>query len=191
MELVRIQTSGAITMARNRYRIHDLPSAHFLTCTIVNWLPVFTRPATVDIVLDSFRYLQRERGRLLYGYVILENHLHWIAASEDLSRDVGHFKSYTAKENVRQLEELRAYTLLEQFAFHKKRCKTDRKHQIWQEGSHPQEIQSWDMMRQKLDYIHENPVKRGYVDLAEHWRNSSARDYVGEEGMIEVSRDWG
>jgi hypothetical protein len=43
-------------------------------------------------------------------------------------------------------------------------------------------------MRQKLDYIHHNPVKRGYVDIAEHWRYSSARSYMGSDGLIEIDR---
>ncbi len=177
-------------MGRSRYKIHDPKAIHFLTCTVVNWLPVFTRPATVDVVLDSFRYLQSSRGLKLYGYVILENHLHWIASSDDLVRDVKNFKSYTAKELLRTLKSLHAGTLLEQLAFYKSRSKTDRDFQFWQEGSHPQEIQSWDMLRQKLDYIHANPVNRGYVDFAEHWRYSSARDYAEGTGLVEVFKDW-
>ncbi len=43
-------------------------------------------------------------------------------------------------------------------------------------------------MRQKLEYIHQNPVKRGYVDVAEHWRYSSARRYAGEEGLTAIDR---
>jgi hypothetical protein len=42
------------------------------------------------------------------------------------------------------------------------------------------------VMREKLDDIHRNPVKRGYVDIPEHWRYSSARNYLGEPGLIEV-----
>ena len=178
-------------MGRSRYGIDDPQAAHFFTCTIVNWLPVFTRPATVEIILDSFRFLQSERGMNIYGYVILENHLHLIAASEDIGRDVKNFKSYTAKEIVKCLVGLRANTILKQMKFYKKRGKDDRDFQVWQESSHPQEIMSWDMMRQKLDYIHNNPVERGYVDLPEHWRYSSARNYMGESGLIEVCKDWG
>jgi len=178
-------------MARSRYGINDPQSAHFLTCTIVHWLPVFTRPEMVDTVLGSFRHLQAHRNLNLYGYVILENHLHWIAASDDLGRDVANFKSFTAKAIVKQLQALGARTILDQLRFYKKRGKTDRSYQVWQEGSHPQEIGNWDMMRQKLEYIHNNPVKRGYVDLPEHWRYSSARNYLGEEGMIDVFMDWG
>ncbi|NQT53388.1 hypothetical protein HQ576_15120 [bacterium] len=61
---------------------------------------------------------------------------------------------------------------------------------MWREGSHPQLIQGEPMMRQKVDYIHQNPVRRGYVDDPLHWRYSSARDYAGEVGLIPVCTDW-
>jgi len=68
--------------------------------------------------------------------------------------------------------------------------KMDSTYQVWEEGSHPQRIEHEAVMRQKLDYLHYNPVKRGYVDLPEHWRWSSARDYLGQPGLIEVDKDW-
>jgi hypothetical protein len=51
-------------------------------------------------------------------------------------------------------------------------------------------IENDEVLRQKLDYIHQNPVKRGYVDLAEHWRYSSARNYAGQDGLLPVFMDW-
>lgn len=75
-------------MPRSRYRVLQNPSPHFLTATINHWLPLFTRPETANIVLDSWRFLQADNGFILYGYVILENHLHLIASSADLSRDM-------------------------------------------------------------------------------------------------------
>jgi putative transposase len=47
-----------------------------------------------------------------------------------------------------------------------------------------------EMMTQKLEYIHYNPVKRGYVDVPTDWRYSSARNYAGRDGLIEVCTDW-
>ena len=82
------------------------------------------------------------------------------------------------------------HQILEQLAFYKKAYKGDRAYQFWQEGLHPEWIQNDEMLKQKISYIHENPVKRGYVDLAEHWRYSSARDYAGVQGLIEVHQQW-
>ena len=84
-------------MTRSRYKVFETEYPYFLTCTVVGWLPVFTRPATVQVVLDSWRYLQEHDRLRVYGYVILENHLHLIAASDELSKEIGDFKSYTAR----------------------------------------------------------------------------------------------
>ena len=160
-----------------------------MTCTVLHWIPVFTRPETVEILLDSLRYLMKD-GLKLYAYIILENHLHLIAQSGQLDRDMARFKSYTARELIRFLKENKVKTILDQLAFYKKAHKRDRAYQFWQEGFHPEWIQNESIMRQKIEYIHQNPVKRGYVDKPEHWRYSSARDYLGMEGLLEVCREW-
>ncbi len=177
-------------MGRSRYKIVEPDQPYFLTCTIVNWIPLFTRPATVQIVLDSFVYLQQDQDLKLYGYVILENHLHCIAQSGNLAKQMSAFKSYSAKMIIRYLQAHNENRVLDQLAFHKKAHKTDREHQIWEEGLHPQWLQNEAMVRQKLEYIHHNPVKRGYVDEAVHWRYSSARNYDTGEGLIEVYTGW-
>ena len=176
-------------MSRDRYRIHDRDAPYFLTCTVLQWLPLFAQPANVQILLDSLRFLQNEDRLVLYGYVILENHCHLLAAGSELGKAIASFKSFTAGQIVKRLQE-RHSPVLELLAFHKVRHKVDRKHQVWQEGSHPEQIQGDAMMRQKLEYIHNNPVARGYVDDALHWRYSSARTYAGQEGLIDVVTQW-
>ena len=80
----------------------------------------------------------------------------------------------------------RVEQILERLRFAKRAHKADREYQFWQEGSHAELILNEMMMREKLDYIHLNPVKRGYVDKAENWRYSSARNYNGQEGLIAI-----
>ena len=91
-------------MPRSRYRFTDPHCLCFMTATINNWLPVFTRPETVNIILDSWRYLQEKHSFQLYGYVILENHIHLVVQSPSLSKDMQRFKSYTAKQVVDHLK---------------------------------------------------------------------------------------
>lgn len=176
-------------MGRSRYKITDTTAPHFLTLTVLHWLPIFTRPETVSILLNSFRFLQQENLKI-YAWVILENHLHLIAQSDDLAKHIQRFKSYTAKQILQLLVERNIKTLLDQFNFYKKAHKTETQYQFWQEDTHPELIQNDEIMRQKISYIHENPVKRGYVDLPEHWRYSSARDYLGMEGLLPVNKSW-
>jgi putative transposase len=177
-------------MGRSRYKIYEPTHPHFITCTILNWLPIFTRVESVQIVIDSLKYLQKKENLKLYAYVILENHLHIIAQSDDIAKSMSHFKSFTAKELLKLLQKENAQTLLKQFRFYKKAHKKDREYQIWQEGYQPKLIQTDAIMIAKINYIHLNPVKRGYVDEAKHWRYSSARDYEGIKGLIDVERFW-
>jgi putative transposase len=76
-------------MPRSRYRIFDNPKPHFLTCTIVGWLPLLSRPPIAQIVLDSWRFLQDHDRLELYAYVIVESHVHLIASSGDLAKEMG------------------------------------------------------------------------------------------------------
>jgi REP element-mobilizing transposase RayT len=177
-------------MTRTRYRFSGDRQPHFLTSTIVGWLPIFTRREAVQILLDSWMFLGRERRITLFGYVVLENHVHWIASSDNLSEQVGDFKSYTARRIVDLLESAQARMLLDLLAYFKLKHKIDQDYQVWQEGSHPEAIEGEEMMLQKLEYIHDNPVKRGYVDDPLHWRYSSARNYARQGGLIEVCTQW-
>jgi REP element-mobilizing transposase RayT len=120
--------------------------------------------------------------------VILENHLHFVAQAPDLSKCLSQFKSFTARQIINDLQSKGAHRALQRLRFSKRAHKQDRLYQLWQEGSHAEMVYSESVMRQKLEYIHNNPVKRGYVDLPEHWRYSSARNYAGMDGLIEIQR---
>jgi len=187
--VTRITKTKGVVMGRSRYKITDVSQPHFITCTVLHWIPVFTRPDTVSILLDSIRYLQSD-GLKLYAYVFLENHIHLIVQSEQLDKDITRFKSFTAKQILLYLKRNKVKTVLDQLAFYKKAHKLDRDYQFWQEGSHPELIQNEVVMRQKIEYIHNNPVKRGYVDESEYWRYSSAGFYAGKQGLLDVETGW-
>lgn len=174
-------------MGRSQYKIIYPKQPHFVTFTVLHWIPVFTRQETVKILLETFNFLAKDDLKI-YAWVVLENHCHFILQSGALDRDIARLKSYTAKKLIQYLAENNIRQILDQLAFYKKAHKTDRAYQFWQEGVHPQWIQNEDIMRQKVEYIHQNPVKRGYVDHAEHWRYSSARDYLGQQGLLEICR---
>ncbi len=143
----------------------------------------------MNIILESLRFLTRD-GLKLYACVVLENHVHLVAQSQKLDRDMARFKSYTAKKLIQYLAAQNVSIILEHLAFYKKAHKADRAYQFWQEGCHPEGVQNAGMMKQKVDYIHHNPVKRGYVDCPEHWRYSSARNYLGQVGLVDVCVEW-
>jgi putative transposase len=177
-------------MSRDRYVFHDNDHPYFVTCTVLEWLPIFANPEAVDIVLDSWNWLIQRRRIALFGYVVLENHLHWLFEATNPSREVAAFKAHTAKELVKLLQREGRDSNLSRLRRAKLRHKSDRHHQLWQEGSHPKALLTREMLVQKLEYTHDNPVRRGYVGEAEHWCLSSARDYTGRPGRVTVTRDW-
>jgi REP element-mobilizing transposase RayT len=177
-------------MPRSRYRFGKDNFPHFITNTVVAWLPVFSQPAFARVIFDSWRFLQRERSIRIISFVVMENHVHWIAVGPELSRRVGEFKSFTATSILREAAARGYQTLLQEMEFFKNRHKIDQQHQFWGDGSHPQQIESDDMMWQKIEYIHNNPVRRGYILDPLHWCYSSAKSYAGQPGILDVCTDW-
>ena len=177
-------------MARSRYKFLDNDYPYFATSTVVNWIPIFSNPDIVQIILASFSFLQLKKRLTLIAYIVMENHLHLIAQSENVSGEIAAFKSYTARSIIDYYKQNHNQFMLFQFKQYKEKFKTDRELQVWQEGSHPKQIQNDKMLQQKIDYIHYNPVRRGYVELPEHWRYSSAKNYMDQAGLITVTKPW-
>ena len=177
-------------MTRTRYKIFEGDHfPYFLTLTTVNWLPLFSNPTAANFVFDSLRYLQSNNQLIIFAYVLMENHLHLIASGENLNHDLSRFKSYTARKCIDLYKNQNNEFILKQLGFFKQPHRSDRKYQFWQEGNQPKRIHNDRMMQQKVDYIHMNPVRRGYVDLPEQWRYSSARTYADEPGLLAVCVD--
>ncbi|RPI86300.1 MAG: transposase [Chloroflexi bacterium] len=178
-------------MTHTRYKfLPDDPSPYFITATTVNWLPFFSNPDIACILLESLQFLIEQQRLKLHAYVIMENHIHLIASSTILSKELASFKSYTARQSIDYYLAHKNKRALAQLSWSKPEYETDRDYKFWQDGVHPQRISSEKMMQQKIDYIHQNPVRRGYIDDPAHWRYSSARSYLGQEGLLPVVIGW-
>ena len=177
-------------MGRTRYKIYEPTHPHFVTCTVLHWIPIFTRQQSVQILIDCIKFLQDKNALKVYAYVILENHMHMVVSSNDLHKTMQSFKHFTAKQILNMLKKENVKTILDQLSFYKKANHKEKTYQVWEEGYQPKLIQNDDMMKIKIDYIHQNPVKRGYVDEAKHWRYSSARDYEGVDGLLKIEKLW-
>ena len=148
------------------YVIRDQTLPHFITATVVDWIDVFTRQTYRDIVIESLDYCIKNKGMILYGYVIMSNHIHLILQSQEgeLSALVRDFKKFTAKsilEKIQTSPESRREWMLERFQLAAKTHSRNKEYQFWQYGNHAEEIYSNEFMWSKLDYIHLNPVRAG------------------------------
>jgi putative transposase len=178
-------------MSRN-YKFRDQECLYFVTFTVVNWIDVFTRREYKDIVVDSLKYCIKHKGLQLHAWVIMSNHVHLIIGTtdkpmQDILRDV---KRHTSKMIIKaideNMQESRRKWLLWFFEREGKKNPNNEHYQFWQQGSHPIELYTNKVLDQKLDYIHNNPVTAGWVDEPEHYLYSSARDYAGIKGLIDL-----
>ena len=178
-------------MTRTRFQFikGDL-SPYFITATTQYWLPLFSNPEVANIAFETLRFLQQEKRVKIYAYCLMENHLHLILSAEKPGKEIGNFKSFVARKCIDYYKENGNQYILKQLRVQKVETESDRDYQFWQMGVHPKRIQDRDMLIQKVEYIHQNPVKRGYVDLPEHWRYSSARNYAGSDGLLDVCLEW-
>ncbi len=187
------QREHYIHLMGDRYAIRHPNDRHFLTFTVVEWLDVFTRLAHRKVLVDSMNYCVKNKGLVINAWVVMSNHMHLVAYAEegkklgDLVRD---FKSYTSKavrDSIIAGPESRQVWLLDKMAFMARKTQRTENFKLWKDGSHAMDIVSADTLHQKIDYIHDNPVRNGLVDRPEHYVFSSARDYYADKkGLVEI-----
>ncbi len=129
---------------------------------------------------------------ILYGYVIMTNHIHLIIQAENnnLSDVLRDFKKFTARvilEKIQFEPESRREWMLERFQKATETHSRNKQNQFWQYGNHAEEIFSNKFMWSKLDYLHLNPVRAGIVNKAQDYIYSSANNYINDTGILEVT----
>ena len=191
-----------------KYKFQNPQGLYFVTLRVKHWVDVFTRREYKDIIVESLAYCQNNKGLEIFAWVLMSNHLHLIVACgertdyesaraeegrtdyisaragenslEDILRD---FKKFTCKSIIKEIEdnpqESRKEWLLRCF-------KTTKGNSFWQDGNYPIELWTNAVIKEKLEYLHGNPVKSGIVNHAEDYLFSSAIDYSGGEGLLSV-----
>lgn len=181
-------------MSGDKYKITDQHARYFLTLTVIHWLDVFTRSEYKDIIVNSLDYCIANKGLNIYAWVIMSNHVHMVAgckAPNRMSDFLRDFKKYTSKRIVEAIEEInesRRDWLLDKFSFEARRSGRATDYKLWMDGNHAVDLDNnaIDMM-EKIDYIHENPVRARIVANPEDYIYSSAIDYSGKgKGLVKV-----
>lgn len=149
----------------DQYRVRNPEEIHFVTFTIVDWVDVFIRPVYKQLIIDSLVYCQRNKGLEIYAYCLMTNHLHLLVSAKhsfylpDIIRD---FKKHTNKKLIQLFEEeneSRRDWMLYRFRYHVKYNNRIQNYKVWQDGYHGIECYNVKVLLQKLDYIHNNPVR--------------------------------
>ncbi len=175
-----------------KYKFHNKQGLYFVSFATINWIDVFTRQIYFNILVDSINYCRAEKGMELYCYCFMPSHMHFIYRSSnekpmELLRD---FKKYTAKKIIETIEnnpqESRKEWLLWMFEHAAKKQNNVSKYQFWQHHNKPIELWSEKVIKQKIDYTHNNPVESGFVTNAIDWKYSSARNFQGDHTVLEI-----
>lgn len=143
-------------------------------------------------MIDSGKYCQAKKGLEIYGWCIMLSHIHMIIGThgdklENIMRDMKKHTSTALKEAIQKHPgESRKEWMLQMMARAGKRNSQNLNFQLWQQDNHPIELSDYKILHQKLDYIHYNPVVAGIVEKPEDYLYSSARDYYGLPGLIDI-----
>ena len=151
---------------------------YFVTFTVHNWYYLFDRHHRFEILEDSFVFSQKNKGLKIFAFVFTLNHLHFIGTAPDMIaviRDMKTFLAKALKKNVAETER----NLLKLF-------EKDGEYHFWKETNFPKVIESEEFLRQKIEYIESNPVRKQYVLYPEDWRWSSASKELTRIAVTDV-----
>jgi REP element-mobilizing transposase RayT len=178
-----------------KYKFHNPTGAYFISFATVYWIDVFTRQNYFTILEDVVTYCRREKGMEVFAYCFMPNHVHMVFRSSDenpsgLLRD---FKGYTARKLLREIEnnpqESRKEWLLSMMEKAGKKSSNVTHRQFWQQHNKPIELWSNKVIKQKIEYIHNNPVVQGFVTEPTAWKYSSARNYNEDETVLKIDNE--
>ena len=154
-----------------KYKFHNKGGLYFVSFATVYWIDLFVREQYTSIVIDSLHYSRKSKGLEIYCWCIMPSHLHLIIhATENNPKVVlGKFKEFTSKKLQSAREPQRMDNMDDG-----KSC--DKPIELW----------SNEVIEQKVNYIHNNPVEAGFVSEPWHWKYSSAIDYADGKGLLEI-----
>jgi len=151
----------------------------FFTATCLNWQMLLQKDIHKQIILDSLKFLVKDKRIWLYGYVIMPNHVHilWRKQAVWIDKNVQqHFSKFTAQQLKLSLlsnsGDINNY----------KSTQNDREYQFWERRPYKATMYNRKTLEEKLDYIHYNPVKAGLCDLPDDYVYSSAGYYILNTG---------
>ena len=178
-----------------KYKFHDKEGLYFVSFATVYWMDVFVRDHYFWEMAKSLDFCRKELGMELYCWCIMPSHVHLIIRSKEgePGKTMGSMKKHTSKEMQTLIEENPVESRKEWMLWMMERAGAKNsnveKRQFWQQHNKPIALWSPEVIQQKVNYIHNNPVEAGFVLEPWHWKYSSAIDYSGGKGIIDIDLD--
>jgi REP element-mobilizing transposase RayT len=169
-------------------------ACHYLTFNTADWVDIFIRPSYKQIIANTLNEFIADKRLTVYAWCLMSNHLHLMVQAKDgvglslIERDFKKITTNRLLENIEMSSDLRRDWMRERFALLSNNLKKIEKFTLWQNCSNPAfvDFKQPVKVREQLAHIHDNPVRDRIVEMAEHYVYSSARDYIGEKGLVNV-----
>ncbi len=178
-------------MSRN-YKFYNKEGLYFVSFATINWIDVFVRDEYFMAVANSLSWCRKEKGMEIYSWCIMPSHVHLVFRAKDANPGelLKSLKTYTSKLLKAMIEGNPQESRKEWILWFMQRAGLKNSNvkgmQFWQQHNKPVELWSPDVIDQKVEYIHQNPVIAGFVTEAHYWKYSSAIDYSGGKGVLEI-----
>jgi len=179
-------------MSSENYRVEKQDAVYFLTFTVTDWVDVFTRLNYRSIIVESLAFCRKNKGLKLYAWCLMTNHIHLVCSVDqpfrmtDFIRDYKQFTAKNVLHDIQTLPESRRDWMLYRFEFAGKFDNRIEKYRFWQDKSHPVELTTNEMIEERINYIHQNPVRSGLVAREEDYLYSSARNFAELSSVLEI-----
>ena len=158
------------------------------------FIKIFKEEKYANILLENIDFYRAKYKFKLIAYVIMPDHFHWLIYPDQddvkrVSNIMEDFKKFTSRKLRKLMEEDKKIQWLKLFKLENCR-KRNWKYKIWQDGYDDLGVYSSEVLKTKIDYIHNNPVRKGLVKRPEDYLYSSARNYIlDDDSIIKVDTD--
>ena len=175
-----------------KYKFYNQEGLYFVSFAVVYWIDVFIRDEYFNLVLESMDFCRKNKGMEIYAWCIMPSHLHLVFRAKENNPGVllKEFKTFTSKQVQKAIAgnslESRKEWMLWMMERAGAKNSNVKYRQFWQQHNHPIELWSPEVTDQKIDYTHQNPVVAGFVLEPHHWKYSSAIDYSGGKGLLDI-----
>lgn len=170
-------------------------TACFITLQTVDSVDIFVRPVYKQVIVHTLNHFIESKGLIVYAWCLMTHHLHLLVAGDckSLEELKSEYKRFTTKKILEAIEtepEGRKDWMLRRFECQGSILGFMKKHQIWQETIKPSyiDIDKDDLLLEKFDFIHQNPVRDRIVDTPAEYLYSSARDYTSSTGLVNITK---
>ncbi len=169
-------------------------NSYFITTSVNKFVKIFKKIKYVYIILENINFYKEKYGFKLIAYVIMPDHIHMLIYPDqgrvkEISKFIEDFKKFTARKLCEQMKKDKRINWLRLFRLEEPK-KKNWEYQIWQQGYDDLGVYSPKILRTKINYIHNNPVRKGLVEKPEDYLYSSARNYIlNDHSVIKVDTE--